>query len=270
MSESIRAVERALDVLQCFSRQTPELNMTQIAEQIGIHKSTVHRLLGTLEKRRFVERDPVTGAYRLGIRLLQMAYLTLEQNDLRRIAAPFLRQLWEKYQETIHLAMWDDADVVFVDVIESPQRVKLAAAIGQRLPIYATASGKAILACMPDEFVWRIVKRGLPSYTGHTLVTSEAFFEDLGRVRERGFAFDEQELEEGVNAVAAAILDPNGLPIATVAIAGPAYRIPRERLMEFGPSVLASARDITKEFGMAAHLPPVKGLSSKSATRTVA
>src|SRR5512139_3700891 len=178
----------------CFSRQTPELSMTQIAEQIGIHKSTVHRLLGTLEKKRFVERDPVTGVYHLGIRLLQMAYLTLGQNDLRQIAAPFLHHLWEEQRETIHLSVLDDIDVVFVDVIESQQRVKLAAAIGQRLPAFATASGKAILASMSDESVRHILKRGLPRYTEHTLVTPEAFFEDLGRVRERGFALDEQEL----------------------------------------------------------------------------
>jgi IclR family acetate operon transcriptional repressor len=225
--------------------------MTQIAEQIGIHKSTVHRLLGTLEKKRFVERDPVTGVYHLGIRLLQMAYLTLEQNDLRRIAAPFLRRLWENHQETIHLAVLDDVDVVFVDVIESQQRVKLAAAIGQRLPVCATASGKAILACMPDEYVRHILQRGQPRYTEHTLVTSEAFFEDLGRVRERGFAFDEQELEVGINAVAAAILDLHGQPMAAVAIAGPAFRLTQERLIEFGPSVLAAARDITQELSMA-------------------
>ena len=270
MSESIRAVERALDVLLCFSRQTPELTMTQIAEQIGIHKSTTHRLLATLERKRFVERDPVTGVYHLGIRLLQMAYLTLEQNDLRQIAAPFLRRLSEQHQETIHLAVLDDVDVVFVDVIESQQRVKLAAAIGQRLPAVATASGKSILACMPDEFVRQILKGGMPRHTPHTLDTPEAFFEDLGRVRERGFALDEQEQEDGINAVAAPILDSNGQPMASVAIAGPAYRLTRERLIEFGPSVLASARDITKELGMAAHLPPASDLNSKGASRPVA
>ncbi|OGO66615.1 MAG: hypothetical protein A2030_11965 [Chloroflexi bacterium RBG_19FT_COMBO_50_10] len=88
MSESVRAVERALGVLLCFTPETPELTMTQIAEQVGIHKSTTHRLLATLEKQRFVQRDPDTGIYRLGIRLLQMAYLTLEHIDLRRLAAP--------------------------------------------------------------------------------------------------------------------------------------------------------------------------------------
>jgi len=239
--------------------------MTQIAEQVGIHKSTTHRLLATLEKRRFVGRDPVTGVYHLGIRLLQMAYLTLEQNDLRWISAPFLRHLWEKHKETIHLAVLDDVDVVFVDVIESQQRIKLAAAIGQRLPAFATASGKSILACMPDEFVQHILERGMPRYTQRTLDSPEAFFEDLSHVRARGFALDEQELEEGINAVAAPILDPNGQPMAAVAIAGPAYRLTRERLIEFGPSVLTSARDITKELGMATHFEhPAKDMPANS------
>jgi DNA-binding IclR family transcriptional regulator len=172
VSESVRAVERALDVLMCFSRTTPELNMTQIADQIGIHKSTVHRLLATLERNRFVQRDPATGMYRLGIRLLQMAYLTLEQSDLRQIAAPFMRQLNEKYQENIHLAVLDDGDMVYLHILESPQRIKLAAAIGQRLPAFATASGKAVLAFLPPESVRRILDHGMPRYTQFTPVSA--------------------------------------------------------------------------------------------------
>lgn len=139
MSESVRAVERALDILLRFSRQTPELSMTRIAEQIGVHKSTVHRLLATLEHKRFVQRDPDSGIYRLGIRLLHLAYLTLNQNGIRRAAAPFTQRLSDQYQENIHLTVLDDADVVFVYIIESTQRVKLSAAIGQRLPAFATA-----------------------------------------------------------------------------------------------------------------------------------
>jgi IclR family transcriptional regulator, KDG regulon repressor len=252
LSESVRAVERALDVLLCFNRQTPELNMTQIAEQVGIHKSTVHRLLKTLEKKRFVERDAATGVYRLGIQLLQMAYLTLEQNDLRRLAAPFMRRLWEQHRETIHLAVLDQADVVFLDAIESPQRVKLAAAIGQRLPAFATAAGRAILAFMPDEAVQDVLKRGMPQYTPQTRSSPEAFFEGLRLVRERGFALDEREFEEGIDAIAAPILDQSGLPIAAVSVAGPSYRLVHDRLLEIGPSVLATARDITREISLAA------------------
>lgn len=253
MSESVRAVERALDVLLCFSRQTPELSMTQIAERVGIHKSTIHRLLATLERKRFVQRDPVTGTYRLGIRVLQMAYLTLEHNDLRRLAASFLLNLREQTGETIHLAVLDDTDVVFLDVVESPQRVKLAAAIGQRLPALATASGKVMLAFMPDEAVQRLLERGMPQYTPNTLHSPEAFFEDLRLVRERGFALDEQEYEEGINAVAASILDLDNQPVAAVAVAGPAYRLTRGRMLEIGPLVLASTRAIAQEMQMAAN-----------------
>ena len=252
MSESVRAVERALDILLCFSRQTPELSMTQIAEQIGIHKSTVHRLLATLENKRFVQRDPDTGIYRLGIRLLQMAYLTLEQNDIRRLAIPYLQRLGEQYQENIHLAVLDDADVVFTYIIESPQRVKLAAAIGQRLPAYATASGKAILAFLPEELVRRFTNRGMPQLTPRTHVSPETFFKDMNSIKQQGFAISEQEYEEAINAVAAPIFDVGGQPVASIAVAGPAYRLTGERMSEIGPVVIATAREITREITMAA------------------
>src|SRR4030043_315419 len=182
MSESVRAVERALDVLLCFTKRTPELTMTQIAEQVGIHKSTVHRLLATLENKRFIQRDQDTGIYRLGVRLLQMAYLTLEKNDLRRLAQPFMQRLCELYEENIDLTLLDDTDVVFVSILEGPRRVKLAAAIGQRLPAFATASGKAILGFMPEGIVQRILDRGMLQYTPYTLHTKDVILGDLTTV----------------------------------------------------------------------------------------
>jgi IclR family acetate operon transcriptional repressor len=252
MSESVRAVERALDVLLCFTNQTPELTMTQIAEQVGIHKSTAHRLLATLENKRFIQRDQDTGIYRLGIRLLQMAYLTLEQNDLRRLAVPFMHRLCDLYEENIDLTLLDDTDVVFVNIFEGPQRVKLAAAIGQRLPAFATASGKAILGFMPEKMVRRILDRGMPQLTPYTLNSPDVLFENLNSVRELGFAISEQELEEQINAVAAPIFDQVNHPIASIAVAGPAYRLTRDRMMEIGPNVVAIAREISQEISLSA------------------
>ncbi|MEW6405302.1 MAG: IclR family transcriptional regulator, partial [Chloroflexota bacterium] len=179
MSESIRAVERALDVLLCFTSQTPELSMSQISERIGINKSTVHRLLTTLEKRRFVERDSFTGVYRPGLRLLQMASLAMEQNSLRRLAAPFLRDLCNRYRENVNLALLDGADVVYVDVIEGSHRVKLAATPGQRLPAFCTASGKAILAFLPEDQVRRVLERGMPQFTQRTVTSVDRFIEEI-------------------------------------------------------------------------------------------
>ena len=257
MSESVRAVDRALDVLLCFTNQTPELTMTQIAEQVGIHKSTAHRLLATLENKRFIQRDQNTGIYRLGIRLLQMAYLTLEQNDLRRLAVPFMHRLCDLYEENIDLTLLDDTDVVFISILEGPRRVKLAAAIGQRLPAFATASGKAILGFMPEKLVRRILDRGMPQLTPHTLNSPDVLLKNLNSVRELGFAISEQELEEQINAVAAPIFDQENRPIASIAVAGPAYRLTNERMIEIGPVVVATAREISQEIAMAA-IPLVK------------
>jgi DNA-binding IclR family transcriptional regulator len=250
MSESIRAVDRALDILLCFTRQTPRLTMTQVAEQVGMNKSTVHRLLGTLEKKRFLQREPSTGLYQLGIRLFQMAYLTLEQNDLRKFAAPFLQRLCNQNGETITLSVLDDTDVVFLDVVESQQRVKLAASTGQRLPAFATAAGKAILAYLPEAMVKKIVEGGLQQFTSRTIHIPEIFFKDLDQTHKRGFAFSEQEYEEEINAVAAPILDAKEQPIAAIAVTGPAYRLLRERMNEIGPILVGTAQEIAQAYEM--------------------
>jgi IclR family acetate operon transcriptional repressor len=247
VNESTRAVERALNILLCFSMQTPELSMTQIAEQVSLNKSTVHRLLATLERKRFVDRDPVTGKYRPGIRLLQMAYLTLENNDLPRVALPFMRELCELHRETIDLSILDDIDVIFVEVVESPQRVKLAAAKGQRLPAFCTASGKAILAFLPPDQIKRTLERGMPRYTEFTPLTPEGLLQDLSTARKNGFSISIQEYEDGINAVSAPIFDASKRPIASLAIAGPAYRLSQEKMMEIGPDVIAACEKIGKE-----------------------
>jgi IclR family transcriptional regulator, KDG regulon repressor len=248
LSESIRAVERALDVLLCFSSSTPELSMTQIAEKVGMHKSTVHRLLATLEAKRFVERDHVTGIYHPGNRLLQMAFLTLGRNDLVQIATPYMQKLKEMHRETITLSIIDDADMVYIAVEESPQTVKLAAKPGQRLPAFCTASGKVIIAYSPEDEIKHIFDQGFPEYTPFTIRSTGTMMHIIQLVRQRGFAYSEQEYEEGINAVAAPILDKHKHPLAAIAVAGPAYRLSVERMMEIGPSVAEIAQEITREF----------------------
>jgi DNA-binding IclR family transcriptional regulator len=246
MSESIRAVDRALDILLCFTKQSPQLTMTQIAEQVGMNKSTVHRLLATLEKKRFVQRDPATGLYQLGIRLLQMAYLTLEHNDLRHSAAPFLRQLCEQHRETITLSILDGADMVFLDVVESPQRVKLAASTGQRLPAFATAAGKIFLAFSSQETVQKVLDQGMQAFTQQTIQSQKDYQKNLDSARRAGFAISMQEYEVGISAVAAPILDAHGHPFAAVTVAGPAFRLTQEIMNAIGPSIVTAAQEIAK------------------------
>ncbi len=249
MSERVRAVDRALDILLCFSQEEPVLSLTRIAAAVGIPKSTAHRLMTTLEGSRFVGRDRATGMYSLGFRFVEMASVVLQHMDLQRCVQPYLQRLSSECGETVDLAVLDGPDVVYLQVIESPQRVKLATAVGQRLPAFCTASGKAFLAYLPAEHVRQILDQGLPRYTAHTPTLLPELYQDLRTTHERGFALSEQEYEPEVHAVAAPILAANGSPLAVVAVVGPSFRLPRERMLALGRSIQAAIEAITREIG---------------------
>lgn len=251
MSTSVRAVERALDILLCFSQEKPTLSLTQIAEQVGIHKSTIHRLLLTLESRRFIVKDKATGMYQLGYRFVELASILLQDIDIQRWAQPYLQQLAAMSGETVDLAVLDGSDVIYLQVVESAQRVKIAAAVGERLPVYCTATGKAFLAFLPEAQVDKILSAGLSKYTDNTLTSLPDLHQELRESRERGFAISEQEYERDINAVAAPILDMDGCPIAVIAIVGPSFRMPRDCMNMLGQAIRKTAEAIAREVGSA-------------------
>ncbi len=252
MSEPVRAVERALDILLCFSQAQPVLSLTEVAGQVGISKSTVHRLLATLETKRFVTRDKTSGLYHLGFRFIEMASLVLYDIDLDRWAFPYLQRLCAECGETVDLAALDGGHVIYLQVVESPQRVKIAAAVGQRLPAQCTASGKAFLAFMPKEQVRDLAQQGLIRCTDNTSESLADLYEDLRITRERGFAMSEQEYEQDINAVAAPILDASGCPALVIAIVGPSFRLSKERMLVLGQSIRATADAIVRDVGLSA------------------
>lgn len=251
MSESVRAVDRALELLLCFNQQRPALSLTELAEQMDLSKSTVYRLLNTLETKRFVSRDRATGAYHLGYRLIEMASWVFQSMDRQGWATPYLQRLAEESGETVDLAVLDGPDVIYLLVIESSQRVKIAAAIGQRLPAHCTASGKAFMAFLPGDQVARILDAGVSRYTPCTPVDRSDLLQDLRVTRERGFAISREEYESDINAVAAPILDAAGYPVAVIAIVGPSYRLPEQRLVELGRLAQATASTLRYEIGPA-------------------
>jgi IclR family transcriptional regulator, KDG regulon repressor len=247
LPQSVRAVDRALDILLCFTREEPTRSLTQIAEQVRMSKSTVHRLLATLEGKRFINRDKITGLYRLGFRFVEMA--SLVDKNLQQWALPYLQALSSECGETVDLSVLDGASMIYLQVLDSPQRVKIAAAVGQRLPAFCTASGRAIMAYLPEEQVNNILSEGLKTYIKNSPVAIADVHEDLRLTRERGFAISEQGYEKDINAVAAPILDSDSHPIAAVAVVGPSYRLPRERMMMVGQSVRATTDTIAREVG---------------------
>jgi len=251
LSQSVRAVERALDILQCFSMDTPTLSLTEIAEKVGMHKSTIHRLLATLESKRYIHRDKATGQYKLGFVVFELASIMMHDLDFQHWADAYLQQLALQSGETVDLAILDNNRVVYLQVVESNQRVKIAAAIGEQLPVHCTATGKAFLAYLPEKQVRQILAQGNQKYTDKTLNTFEALFQNLQQIRERGFAISEQEYEKDINAVAAPIMDGSGCPMAVIAIVGPSYRMSHDRMLELGETVRETADAIGREVGFA-------------------
>jgi IclR family transcriptional regulator, KDG regulon repressor len=247
LSQPVRAVDRALDILLCFTREEPARSLTQIAEAIHMSKTTVHRLLATLENKRFIIRDNSTGLYRLGLRFIEMASLVLQDAELHRWAQPYLQRLASQYGETVDLSILDGSHVIYLEVIESPQRLKLAAAVGQRLPAFFTASGKALLAYLPEEQTRKIISDNLAEASKNGPVSE--LIADLRITAERGYSISEQEYEDQINAVAAPIFDKDKNPIASIAIVGPSYRLSKDRLPALGEALCQMTQEISSEVG---------------------
>ncbi len=247
---STRTVERALDILLCFRPDEPGLTLTQIADRVEMHKSTVHRLLATLTQKHFVQYAESEGTYRLGLKLVELGFSVLRSNDIHRQAVPYMQRLSAECRETVDLAILDGAQLVYLQVVESPQRMKFASAPGERLPVFCTATGKGFLAFLPGDQVEEILRQGMPKYTEHTKTTRAAISKELAIIRERGFAVSQQEYEDGVNAVGAPILDANQHPVAAMAVVGPAFRLPEERLLELGILVRECADAIARDLGL--------------------
>lgn len=221
--------------------------MTEIATRVGLHKSTTHRLLATLEGKRYVQRNPNTGLYRLGLSLLKLIHVTLNHDDLLQLSVPYLRRLGETFEENVHFTVLDETNVVYVHIIESRRQVKLAAALGQSLPAHATASGKAILAFLPEAELLEILAKGMRQFTQRTIHTVDEFLENRQRILEQGYAVSEQEFEPDINALAAPVLDADSYPLASISIAGPAYRLPLERILEIAPSLISIVNELSQE-----------------------
>lgn len=246
-----RSVERALKILLTVGKQGAGrgLGLLEIGREVGLHKSTAHRLVSVLMKEGFLQQDPETERYRLGLSALDVGSHYLANLTIRQHAAPHLSRLMAETNETVHLCILDDGEVVYIDKIESPGSVVVHTRIGGRQPAHCSAVGKAIFAYMPWAEVASILSRGMPARTPRTLRNSTQFREALRGVRESGYALSLEEGTEYINAVAAPVFDHQGRPVAGIAISGLVQRLPEDRLRSVGGLVKAAAALISKQIG---------------------
>ncbi len=249
-SSKIGSVQRAIDILNLFDGRCPELGTTDIARALGLHKSTTASLVYTLEANGFLNQNPETRKYRLGLKLVERAFAMLDQVEIRQIAYPHLNELRNQWNETVNLGILDGPDMVYVERMLGTKALGMRSEVGRRAPAHATALGKAILSCLSLSEARSFVDRyGLPSITPKTITDPDAFFIELDKTRERGYAIDDEENEIGGRCVAVPIFDHTGQAIAAVSVSAPTTRLPREDVPRVGAQVRETAKAISRGLG---------------------
>lgn len=244
----VQSVDRALQVLEALGT-LGVAGAGDIAPLLGVHKSTVSRLLASLEARDFVEPTETWGKYRLGFALTRLAGQAFAQVDLARIGQLPCDEVAEAVGETTNVAVLDGPRVVNITEGRSHAEVALRSWTGQSSPLHATASGKALLLAQDRRELTARLGRKLEVFTERTLGDVRALEEDLAISRGRGWTAVEEELEVGLNAVAAPVYDHAGALVAALSASGPAYRLPQERFAEVAAVVVRTADDISSRLG---------------------
>jgi DNA-binding IclR family transcriptional regulator len=243
-------VRRAIAILKSFSQEKPERGVGELSRELGLHKSTVSRLMKTLEQGGLLFRDPQTRRYRLGIDLIGLAAQVVSYMDVREVARPVLSGLAEDCQESVNLVALDGGQVVNLDQFIPPtRRVKNIGRVGRRMSAHCTAAGKALLASLPEVELEQALSEELEEFTPHTITDPQELRQELVRVREQGYAIAQEELEEGLNVVAAPIYDYTGCVIAAASIAGPEYRIKPERFPQLAARLIEITGWISAQLG---------------------
>jgi DNA-binding IclR family transcriptional regulator len=249
-SRKIGSVQRAIDILNLFDSQSPELGTTEIARALGLHKSTTASLVYTLEASGFLSQNPETRKYRLGLRLVERAFAMLDQVEIRQIAYPCLQGLRDQWNETVNLAILDGADVVYIERMLGTKALGMRSEVGRRAPAHSTALGKALLSCFPIADVKAFVAaHGLPAATPKTITDPDKFYAELDQVREQGYAVDDEENEIGGRCIAVPIFDHTGKAIAAVSISAPTARLPMSDVPQAGAMVRETAKAISRGLG---------------------
>lgn len=243
------SLRRALAILDALATQDGRYGwtLTELALRVGASKSTILRLMAPLLEASLVQQRG-DGSYAIGVGAVTLGSAYLNKLDLRAVAQPVLARLAAASKETVHLMVYNEAQVVYVDKIAGPSPIQMASRVGDRAAVHSTASGKAILAHLPVEEFDRVVAAGLSAHTRHTLVTAEQLAEDLRLVRARGFSLDDIENEEGIRCVAAPVFDHNGAVVAAVSVSGPADRVGRN-LDELAALIVSGASQISAQLG---------------------
>lgn len=246
----LRSVGTALIALDCLSRSPEPLAVRELADQLNLRKSTVHRILQTLSAAGFLRQPEDTERYTLGPKILEIAARFQSGLKFRRLARPHLERLRQSSGETVFLSILEGIETVLIDRVDSLEPLRMVAEVGTREPAHCTGMGKVLLAGLNDQQVENLLhKHKLEKFTGRTVTTAADLKKELERVRMLGYALDDEEFLSGVRCVAAPIRDSHARIVGGVSVSGPSFRIDEKRLPKLTTEVLETALAVSEELG---------------------
>lgn len=246
----VQTLERALDIMEVLACSEEPLGVTEIGKRIGLHKSTVHRMLQTLCYRGYVEREKDRERYSLGIKIVELGMTFLNDLEIRKVAASHLVSLAKSFDEVVHLVMPDNGEVVFIDMRESSRVISFHSKVGGRAFMHSTAVGKAILATLPEEEVRNLLKsKGMPGLTHKTITEPDRMIEELHKIVKTGIAIADEENEVGIMSLGTSVFDYSGRAIGAISVSGPINRLKEKGIEKIGEQIKQAGQEISAKLG---------------------
>lgn len=242
-----RTLCRGLEILELLAENAQGLELNQVARSLNLPKSSAYNLLQTLSRLEYVHCAPDTGRYALGLRMFEVGSAAVNSADIRAVIHSHMVEINRQLNETMHLGVVAGKDALYIDKLESTRSIKMSSHVGLRLPLYSTAMGKAVLACLDDRQLAQLYPDGvLPALTPHTVDTVEALRHQLSEVRAHGYAVERLENDENICCVGVAIEDREGHPTYALSISVPAFRFDADEEAECGRLLLRAKRKIER------------------------
>ena len=246
----IQSVFRALKIMEYIATHENFISLTEISKGMELSKSTTFGLIATLEQYGYMQQDPLTGKYGLGLKTFELGQAYISRLDLREIALPEIKKLALQYQETVHLAVLFGEDVVYIDKVDGSRSIGIRSRIGGRNPAYCTGVGKVLLSGLSSQKIEQTYAgKTLQKYTNNTTTDLAELINQTQQVYKTGYALDMEEFELGLRCIAAPIKDNKGIVIAAISLSGPANRLLDTNINTIAIAVAAAAMQISMRLG---------------------
>lgn len=246
----IQSVDRAIQIVDLFTGDLTELGITEIAQMMNLGKSTVYGLVNTLLAAGYLEQNPENKKYHLGLKLFELGSIVQERMNIREIALPYLKNISKEFGMTVHMGLYQDWEVIYIDKVDAPNTRIVYSQVGKRAPMYCTGIGKAVLANLKAADIQYILRTQFrEKLTPHTRIEDGQILQELEEIRKKGYSVDNEEVEIGLKCVAVPIFDYRKNPVAAISISSTAAVMERMNIEEAASKLKRNAMEISRKLG---------------------